>query len=360
MCSVIGMKLPRGGVLGGSYDFYYHHGLVVTNRRGLRKQALAERAPFLEWESRHGSVTFNQFGRELPSCGMNEAGLAIHMAQVVGGAYPPVPEGRPRLNELQWIQYQLDRHATVEEVVAGLDECPIELAYLDLHYALCDRRGGLAVIEFTAGRTRVLRTENGAGLVMTNHPVGDELAESGAAPRAPANTAHSRKRFRILRERLDAWPRGEAPVSPAEAGLPEDPELRCLASGLGAVRRDFSLWQLVRWFVLRVPPAYTCWNTLFDPGAGTFYFRTVRVPAWRRVDCTRLDFAPTAPSLCLDVETRRQGDVTPAFRPVRREDNARIIHTSYKPLGSRFSEQDLEALIDYPDQFPINPAGAHA
>lgn len=356
MCSVIGMQREGSGLLAGSYDFYFHHGLIVTNRRGLLKRGLAKTPPVLEWESRYGSVTLNQFGRELPSCGMNETGLAIHKAQLLGNECPSVLAGRPRLNELQWIQYQLDHHASVEEVIAALDEAPIERGYVDLHYALCDRHGDLAVIESVAGDLRALRPAATTGLVMTNHSVADVLAPgigNGAhALRLPGH-GDSGVRYLALQQRLEARERGEAPPLKPEVGLPEDAELYFLAACLAAVRRNFSLWKLLKWHLFRVPPAYTCWNTLFDPRAATLHFRTVRFPAWRRIDLARVDYSPSAPSLCLDLDADLQGDVTQALFPVRRQDNARIIYESYKPLGPRISEDDIEALIDYPDQFEI-------
>ena len=35
------------------------------------------------WVSKYGSVTFNQYGRELPTGGMNEAGLVVETIERV-------------------------------------------------------------------------------------------------------------------------------------------------------------------------------------------------------------------------------------------------------------------------------------
>ena len=49
------------------------------NRRGLKKTAFSTNSG-LQWVSRFGSLTFNQFGFEFPNGGINEAGLVIeHM-----------------------------------------------------------------------------------------------------------------------------------------------------------------------------------------------------------------------------------------------------------------------------------------
>src|SRR5438477_4854789 len=63
---------------GRNLDWYWEDGIVVVNPRNLQKAAfvLPGNTP-AKWASRYGSVTFNQFGREMPFGGMNEAGLVV-------------------------------------------------------------------------------------------------------------------------------------------------------------------------------------------------------------------------------------------------------------------------------------------
>ena len=113
--------LPWGKqvVLGKSYDWNSGHGLLLINKRSVAKQALllpgTPGSP-ARWISRFGSVTFNQYGRDLPLGGMNEQGLVVEVMWLGktdhGGAQKKVPA----LNELQWIQYVLDTAKTVPEV----------------------------------------------------------------------------------------------------------------------------------------------------------------------------------------------------------------------------------------------------
>ncbi len=350
MCSVIGIRHDDRGLMGGSYDFHYHHGLIVSNRRGLHKQALEQNQPVLEWESRYGSVTLDQFGRELPSCGINEAGLAIHMAQQPGKNYPPVPEGQPKLTELQWIQYQLDRHGDVDEVIAALDEAPIEPAYMELHYALCDSNGDMAIIEYVAGERRVIRNPHSHGLVMTNHPVSEELNSRDRSGQVDA-PRDSTRRFEELWQQLDDLAKGMMSERSLQSGLPDDAGLNHLAHSLELVRRRFSYWTLMKWLLLRIPPFYTCWNTLFDCTGKRLFVRGLRRASWHQVSVSKLDLAPNAPALGMDLERMIDADLTRKLKPLRREDNARIIRASYRPLGKLISEQEIEALIDYPDLF---------
>jgi len=58
-------------VFGKNYDWNVEDGLVVVNKRGVVKTAMIERGP-ATWTSKYGSVTFNQYGREFPSGGINE------------------------------------------------------------------------------------------------------------------------------------------------------------------------------------------------------------------------------------------------------------------------------------------------
>ena len=66
-------------VYGRNYDYYATDGRVMVNRRGLAKSVFGTNSG-LQWVSRFGSLTFNQWGQEFPNGGINEAGLVIeHM-----------------------------------------------------------------------------------------------------------------------------------------------------------------------------------------------------------------------------------------------------------------------------------------
>src|SRR5215831_2572293 len=101
--------LTRGSerVVGKSYDWAMGQGLVIVNKRGVAKQSVpakpGDRAA--QWMSRHASVTFNQYGREFPTGGMNDAGLVVEVMWLDSSQYERA-DRRPSLNELQWIQYQ--------------------------------------------------------------------------------------------------------------------------------------------------------------------------------------------------------------------------------------------------------------
>jgi choloylglycine hydrolase len=107
--------------------------------------------PELIWRSRYGSVTFNPLAREMPDGGMNEAGLFIWEM----GFEPEYPEDEtvPTLFQMQWMQYQLDNYATVEEVLANVDR--VVLDGWGWHYFVADRSGNAAIIDHLDGEARV-------------------------------------------------------------------------------------------------------------------------------------------------------------------------------------------------------------
>src|SRR6185503_12248276 len=75
-------------VFGQNYDWYVAEGVMLVNKRGVARTAYAPGDRALKWTSRHGSVTFNQYGRDQPTGGMNEAGLVVALMWVNGTGYP--------------------------------------------------------------------------------------------------------------------------------------------------------------------------------------------------------------------------------------------------------------------------------
>ena len=103
-------------------------GTIVINKRNVKKTGVSALElivgikpinPSIEWTSRYGSITFNAWGKEFIDGGINEAGLYIHEMTLLGTRFPEDDEV-PRMFMMQWMQYQLDNYATVEEVLLNL------------------------------------------------------------------------------------------------------------------------------------------------------------------------------------------------------------------------------------------------
>ena len=142
-------------MFGKNFDWVVDDGLVIANQRGIEKTALV---PFLnrpaKWTSKYGSITFNQFGWELPYGGINEAGLVVETMLLFESKYPP-KDKRAAIGMLQWVQYQLDNCRTVDEVIATNKRIRIfgdPKVKMGLHYLVADATGKAASIEFLDGK----------------------------------------------------------------------------------------------------------------------------------------------------------------------------------------------------------------
>jgi choloylglycine hydrolase len=127
----------------------------------------------VEWDATYGAITFNPFTLHFNDGGINEVGLAVHEMTLNGSEFP-APDGRPVLFECNWMQYVLDRFATVEEVLADLDRIAIDgWAW---HFFVSDASGDRAVIAFLDGRKVVHRGDSLPVPVLCNTIYADELA----------------------------------------------------------------------------------------------------------------------------------------------------------------------------------------
>ena len=144
-CTTFVLKNDSSLVFGRNLDWVSDNGVIVVNKRNMTKTSLVfspEKAT--HWTSKFGSVTFNQFGQEFPFGGINEKGLVVEI-MVVAGQYPKFDK-RTAINELQWVQFQLDNSRTIEEVIASDKNIRISVIDQNLHFLICDSFGNIAVI----------------------------------------------------------------------------------------------------------------------------------------------------------------------------------------------------------------------
>ena len=155
-------------VFGRNYDWVTGTGMIYTNLRGMAKHSLdLENGNTLQWVSKHGSVTFNQYGKEFPNGGMNEKGLVVELMWLSESVYP-APDTRPAFSVLQWIQYQLDNCSTIDEVIATDKKIRITSTGTPQHYLVADANGNAATIEFLNGKMVVHTGKNLPYAVLAN------------------------------------------------------------------------------------------------------------------------------------------------------------------------------------------------
>ncbi|MEM6297414.1 MAG: linear amide C-N hydrolase [Bacteroidota bacterium] len=157
-CTTFVIKSENNLVFGRNLDWVSENEIIVVNQRNQQKQSIvfSPDEP-VSWVSKYGSVTFNQFGKELPFGGINEKGLVVEV--ILANAEYPKTDDRKALNELQWIQYQLDNSSNLEEVIANDKIVRLSKINQELHFLVADKNGNIAVIEFIGGEMQVYKDD---------------------------------------------------------------------------------------------------------------------------------------------------------------------------------------------------------
>lgn len=287
-CTTFALRHGARVVYGNNYDWSNGHGLVLVNKRGVSKAALPTPgepdAP--RWVSKYGSTTFNQYGRELPASGMNEAGLVVMLMWLDETTYPAA-DGRGAVNPLEWIQYQLDNFGSVAEVVRHAPSLRVSSSIAKVHYFVGDREGAAAAVEFLGGRLVVHAGPRMPVAALTNDTYERSLLSlkkyagfGGARPLLAG--AGSLERF----ARAAAFAKRYRTAD--DAGVVAD------AFGLlsGVAQGD-----------------YTKWGIVYDPREPGVYFRTLKSPGVKRLDVCALDFRCTTAVKVFDMNEPAEGDV---------------------------------------------------
>ena len=285
-------------VVAYNYDFYPSEGLVLVNKRGMRKASFI-RTEGATWAATYGSVTFNQFGRDNPMTGINEKGLMISQMWLEETRYPPA-DTRPVIGILEWIQYNLDRHGSVAEVLANA-EAVRPMSRVPIHYLVADATGDAAVLEFLDGKLVVHRGAAMPVRALTNSTYSDSVA---AFERAKG--------------------KGEMPTS--VSSLDRFVRAAMLAGGGNAdpIARGFEILAAV------AQPDFTRWSIVYDLSAREVHFRTEGNRAIRRVALAGFDFSCGTPVKMLDVTAGGAGEAGAIFVDYTTVANRALIESSFR------------------------------
>lgn len=308
-CTTVCLLDQDRALVAYNYDFHPSEGLILVNKRGTSKKSRVE-PQGASWTAGHGSVTFNQFGRDNPTTGVNEKGLMVSLMWLDATGYPP-PDHRPAVGILEWIQYNLDHHASVAEVVANA-EAVRPTSRTPIHYLFADASGDAAAIEFLDGKVVVHRGETLPVRALANSTYADSVAAFEAARRTGE--------MPTSRSSLDRFVRGAM-----------------LASGDGdPIARGFAILAAV------AKPGYTRWSIVYDLGAGEVYFKTDTNEAIRRFTVTGFDFSCRTPVKILDVTAPGSGDVATVFVDYTRAANRALLEASYAKTPFLRGRSDTE------------------
>lgn len=266
--------VPSAKLMGKNYDWHREKALIVVNKQGMKKQAMVVRPQEVgaQWISKYGSVTFNQYGREFPNGGMNEAGLTIEILWLDASVYEPA-DSRPTVNELSWIQYQLDNYALTEEVVARIGDNRLSQVYAKVHYLVCDASGDCATVEWVGGKPQIHHGKNLPRPVITN----DTYARSWAYAGKFAGFGGKQ-----------AIPSGSDSLS----------RFVRAAAGISRTTTMPELFQLLQ----SVRQGNTVWNIGYDIGARTITYQTRSHPTPHIVSFKDLSFGCGTPVWMLNIQ----------------------------------------------------------
>lgn len=317
-CSTICLPGKERAVVAYNYDWYLPEGLVVVNKRDTRKIS-SLRPQAATWVATYGSVTFNQYGRDYPATGINEKGLMVSQMWLDETKYPPA-DARPEVNGLGWVQYNLDRHASVAELLANAEAVRPTSRTGPHHYLVADATGDAAAIEFLEGKLVAYRGEAMSVRALTNSTYADSVA---AFEKAKS--------------------KGEVPTS--SSSLDRFSRAAMLASGghSDLIIRGFEI-------LAAVAQPSTRWSIVYDLRAGQVYFKTEGNRAIRRFALADFDFSCSTPVRMLDVTAAGAGDVSAAFVDYSLAANRAVIEATFTktPTGRDVPAAARDAIAAHP------------
>jgi choloylglycine hydrolase len=325
-CSAFLLDAASGPVVAKGYDWSDERGQVVVNKRGVEKRALvlAPSDTPAAWRSRFASLTFNQYGRELPNGGMNEAGLVVEVLMLPASAFS-APDGRPVVTELGLVQYLLDQAASTSEAIALARKVRVAPVYARVHYFVCDAAAECAALELLRGELVVATGATMPVRVLTNSPyaaAGALFARAGRGKASASTGQGSSERFLRLASHAAAPSSAASPVADA-----------------------LSILDSVRF------PESTQWQIVYEPRSRRVHFRSRSRPAVKTVALDAFPPGCAEPVMTLDLRTRAAGEVAGAFVPYAEATNRALVRATSAPLRARLPAGIAERAAALPRGF---------
>ena len=307
-------------VFGRNYDWVTGNGMVMVNARGLLKSSLKkEGEPQATWTAIYGSITFNQYGKEFPTGGMNEKGLVVELMWLDETVYP-AKDKRPSLGVLQWIQYQLDCAGTVAEVISKQQDVRIH-NNVPLHYLVADATGAAATIEFLNGKMVVHQSRQLPFAVLTNSIYSEALTKTNDAVQKGKATSfnhNSLDRFATTCSMVAQFQKTDSKVP--------------------AVDYAFSILDKV------AQGSYTKWTIVYDISKRQVHFLTDENRQRRSFSFSNINFNCGSSSIAYAFSDNSKGDITPLFKPISYLENEAVIRKSLLETGDRVSASENDII----------------
>ena len=309
-------------IFGRNYDWMTGNGIVCSNQKGLSKtSSKTADGKTISWTSKYGSITFNQYGKEFPTGGMNEKGLVVEMMWLDDTQYPAI-DSRPAIGELQWLQYQLDNCSTVAELIATDKDIRIASnGTAPLHFLTADATGNVATIEFINGKILVHNNKNLPFPVLTNNSYEESLPVAKLTNPVVEN---SLERFNQTCSMLQTY--------------------QANTINIPVVDYSFNILNKV------AQTGYTKWSIVYDISNKKIYFKTADYPSIKNISFSTFSFACATPSKAWDMNQMGNGDIANQFINFNQDLNQHIVEKSFTESADQINatEQEIKNTWAYP------------
>ena len=315
-------------LVANNMDIPISGGMIFSNLRDNNKTALID--PGLEplsWTSKYGSVSLSLCGKEFPCSGINEKGLTVIQLTLPETVYP-VFKNKPYVSDLQLIQFLLDTEQTVQNAIKRMKEVSIPRKGSALHYFICDKYGGSAVVEFINGSIICYTGEKLPIKVLCNSQYDESLecilSDTRLSPEVNQYKKDSFERF-------------------AKA-----------ARGLGEISLDTDLFFFSSELLNKVARDDTLWSVIFYPGQSKLKIRMKTWGGYLEVDLLSIDFSNGTTSKAIDVQRVSENGL-PEIQDYSSELNFRLVRDFYENplikafLGVSMPEDTLHYISMYPE-----------
>ncbi|MCB0278514.1 MAG: hypothetical protein KDD94_03380 [Calditrichaeota bacterium] len=315
-CTTFCLKFKDELIFGKNYDWNVDIGLVYINKRDISKRSFPDKSGRqVDWRSKYGSVTFNQYGREFPSGGINETALAIELMWLDDTDYPD--DKRPAVDCLQWIQFQLDQSANINDIIANDKHLRIG-SQGKIHFLVSDANGNSYAIEFLNGQL-VLNPSN--ALTNDTFQRSDRYAKSGLMN---PYSKGSLDRFATAQKLVKNYDRQEL------------------------IPYGFQILD-------QVAQRNTKWSIIYDLKDRKIYFRSKRFRSIKSLAMSDFDFSPDSPVRYYDINQADTGDIADKFQDYQLAVDEAILRSAVRQ--TRFITNTPDSTIHRWATFPQNYTG---
>lgn len=322
-CTTFSFMHSEGIFVGKTYDWGQEQGIIHVNKRGVAKKSLQvfpSDQP-MQWQSRYGSVTFNQYGRELPNAGINEAGLVVEVMELDGSSFPTATSLQS-VNESQWVQYMLDSAGSVSEMVDLASKLRVSKILVPLHYLACDKTGACVAFEYVDRQLTMTPTAQSGVKVLTNNTYAESLKSLksyegfGGNHPIPQGSAS-----------LSRFVRAAAYLKTLTSQPTRNPYVFAF-DGLGSVANSITRWQVV-----------------YDATQRQIEFKTTMAPSVKQINTKDFDFNCARPVVTFNMHSTAEGLINEQFQDYSEAANTALVKQS---LGTSVPPQVLKLAIDLP------------